>query len=348
MIISKNKSAQMQFTRTTKLGFGLFLVLVSVFIVLLATGVFASTAPAPAPAPAPAVTPTKKDEWILESTETDKCYVGEDVEINCLPPDASTAYTYATFKRGSETERRKVPCKVSVQCIVPPADTDVELRVSPGFVRDIDAAGKESEIFKQLCEADYNCPSDPIYQPLPGLKDEVMDLELRFNCHNPGLFGTCIDQYFDMMKATAWKPNPALQSQSLSDDARKAINDFARNKEVPVPTEVLTLDDKVKLGISSLSIDRFRTLCAAKGYEFAKNCKRECTGRRFDGPSQCPAPPPSAGALRAGRVGSMLVEVGSMQVSRSPPAPLVPQISGMPQVHNFPLSLRRLSDSYCA
>lgn len=304
-------------------GVGFVVVVVVVVVILIVAGVFESKPAAASPAPAPAET---KEEQ--ESIEADKCYTGDDVRIDCVAPGSIDTYTYATFKKGAT---RKVPCTLTVPCIVPPAERDVELRVKPGFVKDIEAAGQEPEIFKRLCEADYNCSTDPIYKALqPGgnADDAVMLLDSRTNCHNPALIGTCVDTYFDMMKATAWKANPELV---LSEQGQAIVTESARKKVVPAPTEIMSKDDKSRLQISSMDLPRFEAVCDRKGYEFAKNCElaERCKAgsNYFPGETACRAEQvttPSAGRARAPST-----------------------IPGVPQVHDYPLSLRRLADSYC-
>jgi hypothetical protein len=305
-----------------KIGLGFVAVVGIVFLIMFLTGTF-DTKPSAAPATAPA--PEAQEEE-LESTESDKCYVerdGQDVQIDCLPPSGQDHYTYATFKKGSGTERRKVPCVLTTPCIVPPTTEDVELKVK---IRSADREGKEELIFKQLCEADYSCPTDPIYQKIDGVKNEVMRPAFRTNCHNENLIATCATTYFDTMRATTWRPNPDL---SLSAEAKAVVGEFARAKVVEAPTEVID-----PLTIPAMDLDRFAKQCELKGFEFAKNCKTECPVTRYSD-NKCGSVTQRSGRSR---------ERSSSQ--SQPGSSSHPAISGMPRVHDYTLSLRRLADSY--
>jgi hypothetical protein len=288
-------------------------------------------APAPSPDPGPA------PEIEVTEIETTKCYMGDDVEINCIPPtglNGKDYYTYGKVKRGSEESREKVPCSLTTQCIVPPGDTDVVLVVQDGVLTDLKVSGEQArnKIHQLLCEADYNCIKDPIYKKeavVSGAKEEVMLLDLRKNCHAESVMPSCVDDYFDFMKATAWKPNPEL---TLSGQALQEVRRMAREKQVPEPSTKLTEEENRTR--ATITVDQFKNQCEAKGYEFAKNCKTPCSGYRFSGScppgiSSAPSPAPSAGAPRK-------------EIDQSTRF----HIAGMPQVHDYQLSLRRLADHY--
>jgi len=317
------------------IGGGVLVLIGVVVVILIVTDVFSTTAKAPAPAKKEEKKEKEEEATVLE-TQTDKCFVGDDVEINCLPPtglNGKDYYTYAKVKQGSTESMRKVPCTLTTQCIVPPGASDFAIALKPNIRTDIKAAeGSEGAIFRTICEADYNCTTDPIYETgLFGDQSlEIMERRFRSDCHDPPALGSsCIDIFFNLMKPTAWKPNPEL---TLSGQALQEVRRMAREKQVPEPSIKLT-DPEIR-ALPTITMDRFKNQCEAKGYEFAKNCKTPCSGTRFSGScppgiSSAPSPAPSAGAPRK-------------EIDQS----VRFHIAGMPQVHDYQLSLRRLADHY--
>ncbi len=322
-------------TKRKLIGGAILAVLIGVVVVILiVTGVFSTAAKAPAPAKKDEE--EKEEEATVLETQTDKCFVGDDVEINCIPPtglNGKDYFTYAKVKQGSTESMRKVPCTLTTQCIVPPGAWDFAMSLKPGFLTDIKAAeGTGDAIFRTICEADYNCTTDPIYTPsLFGDQSlEIMERDVRADCHDPSsLASSCMPDFFHLMKPTAWKPNPEL---TLSGQALQEVRRMAREKQVPEPSTKLT-EEEIR-GLPTMTLDQFKNQCEAKGYEFAKNCKTPCSGARFSGScppgiSSAPSPAPSAGAPRK----------ENDQSTRF-------HIAGMPQVHDYQLSLRRLADHY--